>query len=80
MIPLNYDDALGDTDRPQVAVPAFNRMFLGVAVAAEQLHAIQADLHALVGGQPLGQRGLAGELQPLVGARRPAPRDEAQPV
>ena len=65
----NYD-ALGDADRAQVAVPAFDGVFLGVAVAAEQLHAVEADLHALVGAEPLGQRGLAGERQALLGARR----------
>jgi hypothetical protein len=36
----NYN-ALGDADRAQIAVPAFDRMFLGVAVAAEQLHAVK---------------------------------------
>ncbi len=70
MTPLDDDDALGDADRAQVAVPAFDGVFLGVAVAAEQLHAVQADLHALVGAQPLGQRRLAGEWQALIGPRR----------
>src|SRR5712672_2200194 len=40
------DDAFGDTDGPQVPVPTFDRVFLRVAVAAEQLHAVQSDLHA----------------------------------
>src|ERR1700751_2048809 len=56
----NYD-ALSDADGPQVAVPALDGVLLRVAVAAEQLHAVQADLHALVGTEPLGQRGFASE-------------------
>src|SRR4029450_2299098 len=75
MTPLNDNDALGDADRAQVPVPAFDGMFLGVAVAAEQLHAVQTDLLAFVGAERLGQRGLACERQALVGARRPAPGD-----
>jgi hypothetical protein len=66
MTPLDDDDALGDADRAKIAVPALDRMFLCVAVAAEQLNAVQSDLHALVGAEPLGQRRLTGERQPLV--------------
>ena len=66
--------------RPQVAVPAFDRVFLGVAVTAEQLDAVEADLHALVGAELLGQRGLAGERQALLGARGAAPGDQPQAV
>src|SRR6478672_10297765 len=77
---LDDHDALGDADRAQVAVPAFDGVFLGVAVATEQLHAVEADLHALVGAEPLGQRGLACERQTLVGPGRAAPGDQPQPV
>src|ERR1044071_621478 len=68
----NYN-AFGDADGAQVAVPAFDGVFLGVAVSTEQLHAVETDLHALVGAELLGQRGLAGERQALIGARRAAP-------
>src|SRR5271163_282121 len=77
---LNNDDALSYTDGPQVAVPALDGVFLGVAVAAEQLHAVQADLHALVGAEPLGQCRFASERQALFGAGRPAPGNQSQPV
>src|SRR5258705_9523484 len=80
MTPLDNYDALGDADRAQVAVPAFDGMFLVEAVAAEQLYAVQADLHALVGPEPLGQCRLAGERQTLLGARGTAPRDQPQAV
>src|SRR3954453_7234512 len=75
----NYD-TLGDADGPQVAVPAFDRVLFGVAVAAEQLHAVQPDLHALVGTEPLGERRFAGERLTLLGARCPAPGDQPQSV
>src|SRR5271157_1691420 len=77
---LNNDNALGDADGPQIAVPAFDGVFLRVAVATEQLHAVQTDLHALVGPQPLGQCRFAGERQALLGPGRPAPGDQSQPV
>ena len=77
---LDDDNALGDADGPQVAVPALDGVLLGEAVAAEQLHAVQADLHALVGAEPLGQRGFAGEREALLGPRRAAPGDQPQPV
>src|SRR3979409_1138768 len=80
MTPLDDYDARGDADRAQVAVPAFDGMFLGEAVAAEQLYAVQADLHALVGAEPFGQRRLAGERQTLLGARGAAPGDQSQAV
>src|SRR5437588_2152260 len=38
--------------RPQVAVPALNRVLLDVAVAAEQLHAVGADRHPALATQP----------------------------
>ena len=60
--------AFHDADGPQVAVPPLDRVFLDVAVAAEQLHAVAADLHAVLGGEPAGQRGLARERQALLGA------------
>src|SRR5258705_4646094 len=77
---LDNNNALGDADRPQVAVPAFDGMFLGVAMTAEQLYAVEADLHALVGAEPLGQRRLAGERQTLLGTGRAAPGDQSQAV
>ena len=77
---LEDHDTLGDADGPQIAVPALDRVFLGEAVAAEQLDAVEADLHALVGAELLGQSRLAGERQPLLGPRRTAPRDQPQPV
>ena len=52
----------------------------GVAVAAEQLHAVQADAHALVAAQLPGQRRLAGERQTLVCAGGAAPGDHPQTV
>ena len=59
---------------------AFDRMFLGVAVATEQLHAVQADSHALVGRQSAGQCRLPGERQTAVRAGGAAPGDQTQPV
>ena len=58
-------DPFHDADRAQVAIPALDRVLLDVAVAAEQLHAVAADLHAVLGGEPAGQRGLAGERRPV---------------
>src|ERR1700744_5828018 len=76
-----YDyDALGDAEDSQVAVPTLYGVLLGEAVAAEQLHTVQADLHALVGAEPLGQRGFAAERQTLLGPRRTAPGDQPQPI
>ena len=57
--------AFHDADGPQVAVPPLDRVLLDEAVAAEQLDAVEADLHALVGAQPAGQRDLAGEVLAL---------------
>src|ERR1700733_13868466 len=67
---LDDDNALGDADGPKVAVPAFDGVLLGEAVAAEQLHAVQTDLHALVRAEPLGQRGFTAERQALLRPRR----------
>ena len=33
---------------------------------AEELDAVGADLHSLLGDEPAGERGLAGEVEPLV--------------
>lgn len=55
-------------------------MFFGVAVATEQLDAVQADLHALVGAELASQRGLTGEGQALLGAGGAAPGDQPQAV
>ncbi len=46
-------------------------MLLGVTVTAEQLHAVQADLHALVGAELARECGLTGERQILLGAAAP---------
>ena len=54
----------------EVAVPPLHRVLLDEAVAAEQLHAVDADLHALLGAQPAGQRDLAGERLALRGTGR----------
>ena len=51
-------------DRTQVAVPELDRVFLGEAVTAEQLHAVGADLHALLGRLHARERGLARKLRP----------------
>ena len=57
-----------EADRSEVAVPPLDRVLLDEAVAAEQLHAVVADLHAALGAQPAGQRDLAGEALALRGA------------
>ena len=62
--------AFHQADRSQVAIPAFDRVLLDVPVAAEQLHAVAADLHAVLGAQLPGQRRLAGEGSALLGAAR----------
>lgn len=74
------DDALADARTAQVAVPALHRMLLGEAVAAEQLHAVEADLQALVDGQLARERGLARERQTLLGARGTTQGDQADRV
>ena len=51
-----------DADGPEVAVPPLDRVLLDEAVAAEQLDAVEADLHALVGAQLAGEGDLAGEV------------------
>lgn len=76
---LQNHDTLGDAECPQIAVPALNRVFLGVAMATEQLHAVEADLHALVGGEPLGQGAFTQEGHALLGTRGTAPDDERRP-
>ncbi len=43
-------------------------MLLDVAVAAEQLHAVGADLMPLLAAQRAGERDLAGEVLAAVGA------------
>jgi hypothetical protein len=53
----------------RIAVPALDRVLLDEAVAAEQLHAVGADLHPL--RRRAGARArLAGEVLALVGAAR----------
>src|SRR5438034_7962045 len=74
------DDSLHHGDRAQVAVPPLDRVLLDVAVPAEQLHAVAADLHAVLGGQPTREGGLARERQALLGARRSAQRDQPCPL
>ena len=71
---LDDYDALCDAERAQIAVPAFDGVFLGEAMTSEQLNAVEADLHALVGGNSLGQCGLSRKGQALFGARCAAPR------
>ena len=44
------------------------RVFLGEPVSTEELHTVEADLHALLGSQLPGQSGFASEGQALLGA------------
>ena len=53
---------------PEVAVPPLHRVLLDEAVATEQLDAVEADLHALVGAGLAGQRDLLGEVLARGGA------------
>src|SRR5262245_25472545 len=78
--PLNRDAAFENAHRPQVAVPELDHVLADEAVATEQLHAVGADLHALVGRLQPRQVRLALERQALLGARCRAVRQEAQAV
>src|SRR5699024_6167645 len=73
---LDDDDALSNADRAHVAVPALNRMLLGVAVATQQLDAVQAHDHAFVGGVAAGKAGLAVVGHALVEAGCAAQHDQ----
>src|SRR5699024_7072990 len=64
----------------EVSVPALDGVLLGEAVTTAQLHAVQADLHALLGGELAGQGGLAGERQALLGAGGTTPGHQAHAV
>ena len=68
MAGLDDDYALGDADGAHVAVPALDRVLLGEAVATEQLHAVEAHDHALVGCVAAGKAGFAVEGQALIQA------------
>ena len=69
---IQDQDTLGDADGPQIAVPAFDRVLLGVAVTAEQLDAVQPDLHALVGAELLASAASRANGRPC--SARAAPR------
>src|SRR4051794_27143568 len=58
------------TGRSQIAVPPLDRVLLDVAVPTEQLDAVAADLHAVLGGEPTGEGDLARERTALFGPRR----------
>src|SRR6478609_3064392 len=64
-------------DGPQVAVPPFDRVFLDEAVPAEELHAVEADPHPLLGAQLPGQTDLAGEVLAPGGAGGRLPGEQA---
>src|SRR6478736_4156998 len=53
------DRSFHQADGSQVAVPPLHRVFLDEAVSAEQLYAVQADLHAALGTEPASQGDLA---------------------
>src|SRR5699024_8012677 len=72
--------SLCHADGTEVAVPALDGVVLGEAVATEELDAVEADLHALLGGELAGERGLPGEGHALLGACGAPPGDQAQPV
>src|SRR4029079_18906559 len=54
--------AFHDRDGPEVPVPALDRVVLYEAVAPQELDAVRADLHALVGAQLPCQGDLAGDV------------------
>ena len=56
----------------QVAVPPLDRVLLDEAVAAEQLHAVVADLHAALGAQPRASATSRAKRLALRGAGRGA--------
>src|SRR3954462_8959538 len=53
------DSSFHQADGSQVAVPPLHGVFLDEAVSAQQLYAVQADLHAALGAEPSGQGDLA---------------------
>src|SRR4051794_38412484 len=61
----DQDRSFHQADGTQVAVPPLDRVLLHVAVATEQLDAVEADLHALLGAQPPRQGDLAGRVLAL---------------
>ena len=63
--------AFHDADGSEVAVPPLDRVLLDEAVAAEQLHAVEADLHALA------RRTAGGPARPR--GRSPCPGGAARP-
>ena len=56
--------AFDHADRAQVAIPALDGMFFDEAVAAQQLHAVGADLHALVARTEGAPGSFAAKAQP----------------
>src|SRR4051794_15514475 len=56
----DQDRSFHEADGTQIAVPAFDGVLLDVPVATQQLDAVQADLHALLGAEPAGERDLPG--------------------
>ncbi len=59
--PLDLVGALEDLHHLGLAHVALDREVAGVAVAAEDLDGVGGDLHGVVGGDELGDRGLAAE-------------------
>src|ERR1700712_4696487 len=53
------DRSFHQADGSQVAVPPLHGVFLDEAVSAQQLYAVQADLHAALGAEPTSQGDLA---------------------
>src|SRR5699024_9823372 len=72
--------SLCHADGTEVAVPALDGVVLGEAVATEELDAVEADLHALLGGALAGERGLPGEGHALLGACGAPPGGQARPA
>src|SRR6478752_10041827 len=65
-----------DADGPEVAVPPLHRVFLDEPVAAQQLHPVEPDLHALVGAQLSRQRDVAGDVLARGGSAGCLPGEE----
>ena len=72
--------AFEHADRAQLPIPELHRVLLDEAVTAQQLHAVGADLHALVGALDARQRGLAAEAQALLGAAGGALHHQAHAI
>src|SRR6202012_1386081 len=77
---LDEQGALHHARGPEVPVPALDRVLLDEAVATEQLDAVGADLHPLLGAEPAGDGRLAGEVLALVGAGGGTIGDQAHAV